>query len=106
VTGSVTITSNASNPTLTISFSGTGLVVPHSATLTWIASTSIVVGYNVYRGSTSGGPYTRLNSSINASTTFVDSSVVSGQTYYYVVTAVDSNNLESVYSNEVTAVIP
>ena len=106
VTGSVTITSNASNSPLTISFSGTGVVVTHSATLTWTASTSVVVGYNVYRSSISGGPYTKLNSSLDASTTFTDSSVLSGQTYYYVVTAVDSNNVESVYSNQVTAVIP
>ena len=84
VTGSVTITSTASNSPLTISLSGTGIVVAHSATLNWTASTSIVVGYNVYRGTTSGGPYTRLNSSVNVPTTYIDSSVVSGQTYYYV----------------------
>jgi fibronectin type 3 domain-containing protein len=106
VTGSVTIISNASNSPLTISFSGTGVFVTHSATLTWTASTSVVVGYNVYRSSISGGPYTKLNSSLDASTTFTDSSVLSGQTYYYVVTAVDSNNVESLYSNQATAVIP
>src|SRR5207302_11235872 len=106
VTGSVTITSTASNSPLTISLSATGVVVTHSASLTWTASTSIVVGYNVYGGTTSGGPYTRLNSSPNVTTTYIDSSVLSGQTYYYVVTAVDSNNVESVYSNQVTAVIP
>jgi len=106
VTGSVTITSSASNSPLTISFSGTGVVVTHSATLTWTASTSVVVGYNVYRSSISGGPYTKLNSSLDATTTFTDSSVLSGQTYYYVATAVDSNNVESVYSNQVTAIIP
>jgi hypothetical protein len=106
LTGSVTITSNASNSPLTISVSGTGVVVTHSATLSWTASTSVVVGYNAYRSSISGGPYTKLNSAPDASTTFTDSSVVSGQTYYYVVTAVDSNNVESVYSNQATAVIP
>ena len=106
VTGNVTITSTASNSPLSISLSGAGVVATHSATLTWIASTSVVVGYNVYRGSTSGGPYTKLNSSLEASTTFTDSSVLSGQTYYYVVTAVDSNNVESAYSNEATATIP
>jgi fibronectin type 3 domain-containing protein len=106
VTGSVTIASNASNSPLTISFSGTGVVVTHSATLAWTASTSVVAGYNVYRSSISGGPYTKLNFSPDVSTTFTDSSIVSGQTYYYVVTAVDSNNVESIYSNQVTAVIP
>jgi hypothetical protein len=106
VTGGVTITSNASNSPLTISFSGTGLVVTHSATLNWTASTSVVVGYNVYRGSISGGPYTKINSSLDATTIFTDTSVLSGQTYYYVVTAVDSSNVESAHSNQVTAVIP
>ena len=106
VTGGVTITSNASNPPVTISFSGTGIVVAHSTTLSWTASTSFVVGYNVYRSSISGGPYTKLNSSPDANTTLTDSSVLSGQTYYYVVTAVDSNNVESIDSNQATAVIP
>ena len=37
---------------------------------------------------------------------YVDFVVVSGQTYYYVVTAVDTTGLESEDSNQVTAVIP
>ena len=60
----------------------------------------------MYRSSISGGPYTKFTSLPDASTTFTDSSVLSGQTYYYVVTAVDSNNVESLYSNQATAVIP
>jgi len=104
-TGSVTISSTALNSTLTIPLSGTG-VVTHSAALTWTASASVVSGYNVYRSSVAGGPYTKLNSSLDAGTTFTDSSVSSGQTYYYVVTALDSNIMESVYSNQATAVIP
>ena len=32
--------------------------------------------------------------------------VQSGQTYYYVVTAVDSSNVESTYSNQASATIP
>jgi fibronectin type 3 domain-containing protein len=105
-TGSVTISSTALNPTLTIPLSGTGVAVTHSAALSWTASTSVVSGYNVYRSSVSGGPYTKLNSSLDAGNTFTDSSVSSGQTYYYVVTAVDSNSMESIYSNQATAVIP
>ncbi len=106
VTGAVTITSNASNSPLSVSLSGLGVAVQHSAVLNWTASTSVVVGYKIYRGTTSAGPYTLLNSSPNASTTFTDLSVVSGQMYYYVVTAVDSSNVESVYSNQVQAIIP
>jgi len=78
----------------------------HSATLSWTASTSTVSGYNVYRGSVSGGPYTLVNTSLITVLTFTDSSVVAGQTYFYVATAVDGSGNESVYSNQVTAVIP
>jgi len=106
VTGGVTITSNASNPTLAISLSGTGVAAAHSAALTWTASNSVVAGYNVYRSSISGGPYTKLTPSLVASTAFTDASVSAGQTYYYVATAVNSNNTESAYSSETTAVIP
>jgi fibronectin type 3 domain-containing protein len=79
----------------------------HEVTLSWNPSISSgVQGYNVYRGTGSGGPYAKLNPSIIAATNYSDSAVQSGQTYYYVVTATDSSNLESVYSNEVAAPIP
>jgi hypothetical protein len=106
-TGSVSINSNATNSQTTIALAGSGVTTTsHSVTLNWTASTSTVAGYNVYRGSQSGGTYTKLNSSLVTSTTFTDSTAQAGQTYYYVTTAVDSNNVESVYSNEASAVIP
>ena len=104
-TGSVTVTSNASNSPVSISLSGTG-VPAHSATLNWTASTSTVIGYNVYRGTVSGGPYTLLNPSPVAATQYVDSTVAAGQTYYYVVTAVASGDAQSADSNQVSATIP
>ena len=106
VTGGVTITSTASNSPLTISLSGTGIAVTHSATLSWTAGTAIVVGYNVYRGTTSGGPYTKINPSLDATTSFIDTTVQAGHTYYWVVTAVNSSNAESTYSNQIVATIP
>jgi hypothetical protein len=105
VTGSVAITSSASNSPLTVSFSGTGQVVAHSATLAWTES-STVIGYNVYRGSVSGGPYTKINPSLDATTSFEDTTVQAGQTYYWVVTAVNSSNVESTYSIQTAATIP
>ena len=106
-TGSVTVASNATNSPASVSLSGSGVQpVQHSATLTWNASTSSVVGYHAYRGTTSGGPYTKLTSSATASPTYTDSTVQSGQTYYYVVTAVASSGTESVNSNETQAIIP
>ena len=74
--------------------------------LDWIASTSPVIGYNVYRGTESGGPYMLLSSSLVTTTQYEDSSVQSGQTYYHVVTAVDSSDVESAYSNQVSSTIP
>jgi hypothetical protein len=103
----ITFASNATTPPVAASVSGTGTPPPqHSVSLSWIASTSTVAGYNVYRGSQSGGPYVAVNSALDASTGYTDNSVQAGQTYYYVVTAVDNSGNESVYSNQAQAVIP
>jgi fibronectin type 3 domain-containing protein len=105
--GSVSVTSNATNSPDTIALSGTGVaVVNHSAALSWTASTSAVVGYNTYSSTTSGGPYTKLTPAPVAATSYTDATVQAGLTYYYVVTAVDSNNVESVNSAQVSATIP
>jgi hypothetical protein len=106
VSGTVTISSDATNSPASINVSGTG-VASHTVALAWTASTGTVSGYNVYRGTTQSGPYpTKLNSSLVGSAQFTDTTVTSGQTYYYVVTAVDSNNVESTFSNQATAIIP
>jgi fibronectin type 3 domain-containing protein len=90
-----------------VTLSGTGVTsVQHSAALNWSASTSTVSGYNVYRSTVSGSSYGKVNSSLVSGLTYTDTSVVSGTTYYYVTTAVDSNGSESTYSNEVSAPIP
>jgi len=96
----------SSNASTSSAESLTGDGIQHSVSLSWTASTSTVVGYNVYRGGTSGGPYTRINSALDSNTSYMDSSVQAGQTYYYVTTAVDSTGAESAYSNQVQGVIP
>jgi hypothetical protein len=80
----------------------------HSVALNWTASvTPGVVGYNVYRATTSGGPFSKLNSSsLVASTNYTDNAVTAGQVYYYVTTAVDGSNDESAPSNEAQATVP
>jgi hypothetical protein len=108
VTGSVTIASNATNSPAKISLSATGVLQgSHSVVLTWDASTSSdVVGYYVYRGTASGGPYTILTSSTVPVTRYTDSSVQAGHVYYYVVRSVDSSGAESSYSSQILADIP
>src|SRR5437870_2474760 len=105
-TGNVSLVSNATNsPTIALSASGVQ-PIPLARTLSWNPSPSGTVSYNVYRGTQSGGSYQKLNSSPVSTTTYTDNSVLAGQTYFYVVTAVDSRNMESVHSNEVSATIP
>ncbi len=81
----------------------------HSVDLKWGASSSGVSNYNVYRSSQSGGPYQFLHQVVDSSSadkTYTDPAVQRGVTYYYVVTSVDSNGTESVFSNEASAQIP
>jgi hypothetical protein len=107
VNGNLTIVSNATDSPTSIGLTGTGTQQAQTVALGWTASTSSVIGYNVYRGTVTGGPYSaKLTSSPVASTQFTDTAVQSGQTYYYVVTSVDSNEVESVYSGQASASIP
>jgi len=80
--------------------------VAHSAQLSWLASTSSVAGYKVYRSTVSGSQYVLLNSQVDPLLSYADDTVQAGQTYYYVLTAVSLTGVESGYSNQVTAVIP
>jgi fibronectin type 3 domain-containing protein len=104
-------------PTVTVTVNGAAVTgvnfaampmqapVPHSVTLSWALSTSSnIVGFYVYRGRTAGGPYAQIG--FASETSYVDPNVSAGQTYFYVVTAVHSNNKESAYSTEAKATIP
>jgi Abnormal spindle-like microcephaly-assoc'd, ASPM-SPD-2-Hydin/Transmembrane protein 131-like N-terminal/Protein of unknown function (DUF1573) len=108
VNGSVKIMSNATGSASGVALSGTGVApaVQHSVALNWGASSTSVAGYNVYRSTVSGSSYAKVNGSVLGGVSYADSSVQSGQTYYYVATAVDSSGIESVYSNEVSAIVP
>ncbi len=86
-----------------------GAAAGHSVTLTWMASTDMVTGYNVYRTTNCGtyaGPPLNGTTPVTA-VTFTDSTVTQG-TYCYVVRSVivaGTTQTESVNSNEVKAVI-
>jgi hypothetical protein len=110
VTGQLAISSNSSTGgTTVVALTGTGTsVVPHEVDLGWNApmnSSDPVMGYNIYR-LTGTGPFTLINSSPDQSMVYVDSAVVSGATYRYIVKSVDSSGVESVASNQITVTIP
>jgi len=111
-TSSITISATSAGgigtAILTLSTASTS----YSVTLSWNQSPSPdtagneILGYNIFRSTTSGGPYQQLNSSVIAGTTYADTSVADGTTYYYVATVVDSSNAQSAYSTQIVAVIP
>jgi hypothetical protein len=105
--GTASFVSDASNSPTVLGLSGTGTqAAQHSVLLNWTASTSpSITGYNIYRGTISGGPYSKIFS-MDQNTDYTDSTVANGTTYYYITTAVDSNSQESGYSNQAQAVIP
>jgi fibronectin type 3 domain-containing protein len=81
---------------------------PHNVTITWnapvvVGGSGTIAGYNTYRSTTSGGPYTKITATLATGLIYVDTTVVSGTKYFYVVTTVDSKGFESVDSSEVTA---
>ena len=121
----MTITVGTSTPTgtypITVTGNGGGIQQTATVTLTvtaqgtqgaqvalsWTASTSPgIAGYNAFRSMTSGGPYTQLNSSLISNANYMDLTAQSGNTYYYVTTAVNAQGMQSAYSNESVAIVP
>lgn len=82
---------------------------PHGVTLMWEAAPAAagvsVVGYNVYRSTTSSKQFVKIASRVPGPP-YADGLVVSGRTYFYVVTALDQAGHESRFSGEVRATIP
>jgi Abnormal spindle-like microcephaly-assoc'd, ASPM-SPD-2-Hydin len=106
-TASVSISTSASSSPVVQAVTGSGTPPPqHSVQLSWSASSSAVAGYNIYRGSVSNGPYARIDSAVDTVTTYTDTSVQAGDTYFYVTTAVASDGTESAFSNQVSAAVP
>ncbi|VGO15418.1 Arylsulfatase [Pontiella desulfatans] len=78
---------------------GNGLV-----SLSWDANTQAGFGHFVVKRSTiSGGSYTALPGAVPVTDHFIDTNVVNGTTYYYVVSAVNTEDVESPNSVEVSA---
>ena len=80
----------------------------HSITVGWVAPSPVggsgaVGSYNVYRSTSTGGPYTKLGSTAANVVTYADTTGAAGTKYFYVVTTVDSNGFESMNSGEASA---
>lgn len=99
----LTFTSDAQSSTTTAAATGTGAAAPaYSVSLSWSASDSPnIAGYNVYRAIYTGscGGYSKINGSLDGSTSYTDLTVIGGTNYCYATTAVNSSNEESAYSN-------
>ena len=73
-------------------------------TLSWNPSDlETVAGYNLYRATQSGGPYTRLNPTVLATTSYTDTAVTNGTPYYYVVKLLTTDLYEMAYGSEAAA---
>jgi fibronectin type 3 domain-containing protein len=106
-----TISLLAGLTTTSVALSGSGVPASssssHTVSLSWTASISTgVAGYYVERGTTSGGPYQILNSSPETATSYVDSTVLNGKEYFYVIISVGKTGEESKPSTQVNATIP
>jgi hypothetical protein len=100
--------------------SGTGDVTPPAAPtglstslkgidadINWNDNTETdLAGYNIYRSTTSGSGYTKLNDTMIVNSEYLDNTTVAGTTYYYKVKAVDTSWNESNDSSEVSVAIP
>jgi hypothetical protein len=106
VTGKITFHSDADNSPQ-MAFAGTGTqTAAHAVNLAWKPPSASVAGFNVYRGLSAKGPFTRINGTLHPKATFTDASVVGGSTYFYATTSVNKKGKESKYSNRVQVTIP
>ncbi|MGB7761423.1 MAG: fibronectin type III domain-containing protein [Bryobacteraceae bacterium] len=90
---------------------GQGCVVgTHSVAVSWGASTAgtyPIAGYNVYRAPSSAPTqYVQINTALVTALTYTDGAVSNSATYYYAITAVDTQGTQSGYSTPATAAVP
>jgi hypothetical protein len=107
VTGNVTLVNTGQDSSLTLKLAGTGVDQSgHLVALSWEPGDQNYVGFNIYRSTVDGGPYTKLNTKVDPSPDYTDTAVEDGVTYYYCATEVDAEGKESPNSNIAVATIP
>jgi hypothetical protein len=105
--GNISFLSDASNSPHTTALSAKATQpAGHAVALSWHSSPGNVTGYNIYRGITAQGPFTKLNSAPQEKASYTDSSVQAGATYVYKTTATNKNGKESKFSNHIQVTIP
>lgn len=107
--GQLTLATNATTSgSAVVTLTGTGATA-YSVDLAWdapVTSVDPVEGYNVYRSASGASAYSLLNTGVNLTAAFTDSTVQGGNAYDYVVTSVDSSGVESAPSNTLAITIP
>jgi len=106
-TGNLKISSAEGGSLLTIPLTASGAPSSQSTVkLNWEESPVTVAGYVVYRSPEASGPYMRVSSSAVPSAEYVDTGLAAGHTYYYVVSSLDADQVESEYSTPISATVP
>lgn len=77
--------------------------VQHGITVSWTASTTPGVTYNIYGATASGGPYTKLTTAPVSTLSFLDATATDGKAHFYVATSVSATGVESQFSTQTTA---
>jgi hypothetical protein len=109
-TGAVTLTTNTSAGSAVVAVSGTGVTgAAYAIDLSWNSptnSTDPVSGYDVYRAVSGSSSYQMLNSSVEGTAAYTDTSVQSGTSYTYYVVSVDASGNQSSPSNLFSVNVP
>jgi hypothetical protein len=78
---------------------------PARIDLTWTGIPTAIDGYEVLRGTTSGGPYTEVGTT--TTTAYSDrTGLTNGSTYYYVLEPLNSSGVTECQSNQATITVP
>jgi hypothetical protein len=109
-TGAVTLTTNTSAGSAVVAVSGTGVTgAAYAIDLSWnppTNSTDPMSGYDVYRAVSGSSSYQLLNSSVEGTAAYTDTSVQSGTSYTYYVVSVDASGNQSSPSNLFSVNVP
>jgi fibronectin type 3 domain-containing protein len=80
----------------------------HGVLVSWTAPTGsdAAVGYFVFRGTSSSGPFTQIDTMQDTTTTYLDATAPTSTTLFYYAVAVDANGNQSAPSNIATVTTP